>query len=81
MVVGPASSAGVAGANENRLRTCLQELLAVSNSMSSWNNLPLKMEHDETAAAADGDDDAHKSTRTMRVELAVPIWKEQNPKR
>jgi hypothetical protein len=70
VVVAAASTVGVAGVDESHLTTGSQTLMAVSSSMSLWNNLPSWTEH---AAAAGGDGDAHKhsSTKTTEAEKVL----------
>jgi hypothetical protein len=73
--VAAVSTAGVAGVDENHLTTGLQGLMAVLNSMSLWNNLPSKTEHDEAAAAADGDAHKHSLTKTTEAEKVLLLWR------
>ena len=85
VVVAEVSTVGVAGVDENHLTTGSQGLMAVSNSMSSWNNLPPRTEHDETAAVAaavagDGDAHKHSSTKTTEVEKVFLPWRAQYSK-
>lgn len=84
VVVAAVLTVGVAGVDENHLTTGSQGLVAVSNSMSSWNNLPPRTEHDETAAAAavagDGDVHKHSSTKTTEVEKVFLLWRVQYSK-
>lgn len=76
VVVAAVSTVDVAGVDESHLTTGSQRLMAASNLMSSWNNLPSWSEH---AAAAAGDGDAHKhsSTKMTEAEKALLLWKAQ----
>lgn len=76
-VVAAESTAGVAGVDENHL-TGSQGVMSVSNSMSSWNSLPSRTEHDEVAVAA-GDGDAHKhsSMKTTEAEKVLLFLRTQ----
>lgn len=49
--------------------------MAVLNSMSLWNNFPSKAEHDEVAAAGDGDVHMHSLTKTTEAEKVLLLWR------
>ena len=80
VVVAAVSTAGVAGVDENHLTIGSQKLMAVSNSMSLWNNLPSWTEHEEAAAAAGDDAHKHLSTKTTEAEKVLLLWRTQNLK-
>jgi hypothetical protein len=69
VAVAEVSTVDVAGVDESHLRTGSARLMAVSNSMSSWNNLPSWAEH--AAAAGDGGAHKHSSTKTMEEEKVL----------
>ena len=75
VVVAAVSIADVADVDESHLKTGSQKLMAVSNSMRSWNNLP---PWTELAAAADGGDaHKHSSTKTTEGEKILLLWRAQ----
>jgi hypothetical protein len=69
VVVAAVSTVGVAGVDESHLTTGSQTLMAVSSSMSLWNNLPSWTER--AAAAGDGDAHKHSSTKTTEAEKVL----------
>ena len=67
-----------AGVDEIHLTIGSHLLMAVSNSMSLWNNLPPRTEHDEAAAAGgDGGGHKHSLTKTTEAEKVLLLWKVQ----